>query len=158
MFLDLGYFAGKEILSGKEAYKFFPELVNKINYHLFEVNCKFIGAYSMEIRTPYESREAAQGFYTLDWVGKNYDDGWHQDNNGVKKEYIVLWANIWPTEIRHKKTKKLVEIEIGHAVMFDNSKYEHRPPKEAAKCNHRWFSRMFVVLKRKPTNKLKRSA
>lgn len=150
MFLDLGYFDGKKVLTGNKAYNFFPDQIQQLHYHLYQINHMFIGAYSMELRTPQESKEAVAGFYSPDFQQHYYTDGWHQDNGARIKEYIVLWSNIWPTEIRHKKTKKLVEVEISHIVMFDNSKYEHRPPRKAALCKHRWFSRMFVVLKRKP--------
>lgn len=52
---------------------------------------------------------------------------WHQDGYGAP-EYIALWSDVLPTEVRRKDDKTLVETEPGHLYLVYNPVHEHRGP------------------------------
>jgi len=77
---------------------------------------------------------------------------WHQDGNYVdisrykkRRFLIVVWADKRPTEIRLKKSKRVLTTKVGDVILFRNDLVEHRTPEGG--MAGRWFIRATDVRK-----------
>lgn len=71
---------------------------------------------------------------------------WHQDGNHANyrprnghKFLIAMWSSTRPTEIRMKRSRRVIKIEPGEVVIVKNDLTEHRMPEGG--MVGRWFIR-----------------
>jgi len=64
---------------------------------------------------------------------------WHQD--GITFEYLVMWANKFPSLYRLITSKRVIVVNPGDVVLVNNQLVEHRMPIETT---GRWFYRGLV--------------
>lgn len=92
---------------------------------------------NFEIRSPHTHREVFDFDMATDW---------HRDVHGpfqeVHSDYIVMWSNIMPTQIKDEFGRRY-DGAPGDVVVVDNSKVQHRAPKGVCRAN-RWFVRAHI--------------
>ena len=67
---------------------------------------------------------------------------WHHDCNASDDLYIAVWANVNPTELRHKYGRKIYQAQPFELIVFPNT-LKHRRPTESL---GRIFFRQYVEL------------
>jgi hypothetical protein len=82
-------------------------------------------------------------------TGGGISTKWHFDGN-EKTSHVILWTNIYPTQLRNKVTKKIYIPNNNEVVLFNNRNLEHRTDPKAIEAAHagrltnRWFARLIL--------------
>jgi hypothetical protein len=114
-----------------------------INRAVNQVPCKLHKGF-IEVRKP--------SYHSDRWTGniKRVPFFWHRDLVRApewrkvlknKRIYILVWSNKEVTEFRKIGSKKIIRVNKGDIVVFDNSEYQHRTP--PVKPYKRWFARHY---------------
>lgn len=81
-------------------------------------------------------------------VAIEQDQKWHRDIMAGRSNYLIIWSNILPTEIRRhlRRNGQVYQAAPREVLMFDNDFFVHQPPQKipqkVADC--RFFARAHV--------------